>query len=131
MQEGRFPQPSRLDSSLDPALDAVCLKAMALLPAERYATARWLAEDIERWMADEPVSACVEPWTRRLSRWPGRHRTGMTGAAAALLVGAVGLAAVLAVQSVANALAGRSHDEPRDVRQRRPDALEGCRANPL
>jgi hypothetical protein len=29
---------------------------MALLPGERYATPRALADDIEQWMADEPVS---------------------------------------------------------------------------
>ena len=53
-------------------------------------------------MADEPVSAWAEPWTRRLSRWLTRHRTGVTGAAAAVLAGVVGLSAVLAVQAQAN-----------------------------
>ena len=40
---------------------------------------------IERWMADEPVTAWREPWTRTLTRWLTRHRTGVTGAAAARL----------------------------------------------
>ena len=43
------------------ALEAVCLKAMATEPEDRYATARALAEDIERWLADEPVTAWREP----------------------------------------------------------------------
>ena len=42
---------------IDPALEAVCLKAMALRPEDRYPTPRALAEDIEHWLADEPVSA--------------------------------------------------------------------------
>ena len=42
-------------------------------------------------------------WTRTLLRWLTRHRTGVTGAAAAVLAGVVGLSAVLAVQSTANA----------------------------
>ena len=54
-------------------------------------------------MADEPVTAWHEPWSRRLLRWLTRHRTGVTGAAAALLAGVVGLLAVLGVQTVANA----------------------------
>ena len=54
-------------------------------------------------MADEPVSAWAEPWTRKLSRWLTRHRTGVTRAAAAVLAGVVGLSAVLAVQTRANA----------------------------
>ena len=53
-------------------------------------------------MADEPVSAWSEPWTRTLSRWLTRHRTGVTGAAVALLAGVVGLSAVLGVQARAN-----------------------------
>src|SRR5580700_7973246 len=53
-------------------------------------------------MADEPVSAWAEPWTRRMLRWLTWHRTGVTGAAAALLAGVVGLSAVLAVQARAN-----------------------------
>jgi tetratricopeptide (TPR) repeat protein len=54
-------------------------------------------------MADEPVSAWADPWTRKLLRWLTRHRTGVTGAAAAVLAGVVGLSAVLAVQTQANA----------------------------
>jgi eukaryotic-like serine/threonine-protein kinase len=88
---------------LDPALEAVCRKAMATNPDARYVTCRALADDVERWMADEAVSAWAEPRTRKLLRWLTRHRTGVTGAAAAGLAGVVGLLAVLAVQSQANA----------------------------
>ena len=49
------------------------------------------------------MTAWVEPWTRKLSRWLSRHRTGVTGAAAAVLAGVVGLSAVLAVEARANA----------------------------
>src|SRR5207237_327586 len=84
VQRGEFPPPRQIDGSIDAALEAVCLKAMALRPEGRYATPRLLAEDIERWMADEPVGAWREPWTQTLVRWLTRHRTGMTGAAAAL-----------------------------------------------
>ena len=103
VQRSEFPAPRQLDSSIDRALEAVCLKAMATRPEERYASCRALAEDVERWMADEPVVAWREPWTRRLLRWLTRHRTGVTGAAAAVLAGLVGLVAVLAVQTRANA----------------------------
>jgi serine/threonine-protein kinase len=103
VQEGDFARPTRLDPSIDPALEAVCLRAMALEPKDRYGSARSLAEDVERWMADEPVSAWSEPWTRRLSRWVTRHRTRVTAAAAAMVAGLVGLSAVLVVQTRANA----------------------------
>ena len=75
---------------------------MALKPEDRYISCRALSEDIERWMADEPVSAYREPWTQTLTRWLSRHRTGVTAAGAALLVSLVGTAAVLVVQTRAN-----------------------------
>jgi len=102
-QAGDFCAPRVVDPSLDKALEAVCLKAMAKKPADRYASGRGLAEDVERWMADEPVTAYPEPWARTLARWLTRHRTGVTGVAAAVLAGVVGLLAVLAVQTRANA----------------------------
>ena len=102
VQRGEFARPRQLDPSIDQALEAVCLRAMATQPEDRYASCRGLAEDLERWAADEPVSAWSEPWTRKLSRWLTRHRTGVTGAAAAVLAGVVGLVAVLTVQTQAN-----------------------------
>jgi eukaryotic-like serine/threonine-protein kinase len=102
-QEGRFPPPRKRDPSIDKALEAVCLKAMALAPEDRYATPSALADDLERWMADEPVSAWREPWSRSLVRWLTRHRTGVTAVGAALLMALAGLTAVLGVQTRANA----------------------------
>ena len=102
-QRAEFTPPRQIDPAIDKALEAVCLKAMALKPEDRYASSRALAEDVERWMADEPVSAWAEPWMQKLLRWLNRHRTGVTGPAAAVLAGLVGLSAVLAVQTRANA----------------------------
>jgi eukaryotic-like serine/threonine-protein kinase len=94
VQRGDFLPPRSIDPTIDRAREAVCLKAMALRPEDRYGSCRALAEDIERWMADEPVLAWREPFTRRAGRWAGRHRT-FVGIAATLLlaVGTVGPAA--------------------------------------
>src|SRR5262245_28318682 len=69
VQAGDFRAPREVVPWLDKALDAVCAKAMATKPEERYGSCRALADDVERWMADEPVSAWADPWTRRLVRW--------------------------------------------------------------
>ena len=103
VKAGEIISPRRHDPAIDPALEAVCMKAMAMNPADRYASPRLLAEDLERWMADEPVSAYHDPWTRKLTRWLGRHRTGVTAAGAAVVVALVGTAAVMTVQAVDNA----------------------------
>jgi serine/threonine-protein kinase len=101
--KGDFPTPRILDPSIDRALEAVCLKAMALKPEDRYPTARALADDVERWAADEPVTAWREPITRRMQRWARRNRTAVSVAATSILVAVVGLVAVIAVQNRANA----------------------------
>ena len=88
VQNGDIRPPRRLDPTIDRALEAICLKAMALKPDDRYGSARALADDIERWMADEPVTAWREPMSRRVGRWARRNRTTVA-AAAVLLVSAV------------------------------------------
>jgi serine/threonine-protein kinase len=70
------------------ALEAVCRKAMALRPEDRYATALELAAEVEHWLADEPVRAWPEPWTVRAGRWARRHRTTLA-AVGVFLVSAV------------------------------------------
>jgi serine/threonine-protein kinase len=97
VQQGDFPPPRQVNTSMDPALEAICLKAMALRAEDRYPTPRALAEDIERWMADEPVTAWTEPLARRVRRWARRNRTAVAAAAVAVLVALGGMATVLAV----------------------------------
>jgi serine/threonine-protein kinase len=111
VQRGDYPRPRQLDPAIDRALEAVCLKAMALNPEDRYAAPRVLADDTERWMADEPVSAWSEPVARRVVRWLNRRRTAVTAAGAALVMALVGTAAVLAVQTRANHELKRSNTE--------------------
>jgi WD40 repeat protein/serine/threonine protein kinase len=55
-------------------LDAICKRAMALQPENRYQSALDLATDIERWLADEPVQGVREQPGLRFGRWERRHR---------------------------------------------------------
>ena len=111
VKRGDVRPPRQVDATIDPALEAVCLKAMAHRPEDRYATPKVLLEDVERWMADEPVSVWREPLSRRARRWTRRNRTAVTAAVAALIAGVVGLSAVCPGadqgQPRAGALAGR------------------------
>ncbi len=45
VQRGEFPRPRGLDRRIDPALEAICLRAMASGPEDRYASCRALADD--------------------------------------------------------------------------------------
>jgi hypothetical protein len=110
VQRGDFRPPRTIDPAIDRALEAVCLKAMALKPEDRYGSCRAPAEDIERWMADEPVSAWREPFSRRARRWARRNRTAVAAALVALVAGVVGLGAVAGVQAWANNALRKAND---------------------
>jgi len=72
-------------------LDAIAAKALALAPGDRYVSARAFADDVRRYLADEPVSAWREPFTRRAARWAKRHRTLVTSASVLVVVALAGL----------------------------------------
>jgi tRNA A-37 threonylcarbamoyl transferase component Bud32 len=90
-------RPRQRVATTPPTLEAVCLKALAKQPDQRYASAKELAQEVERWLADEPVHAYREALPVRLVRWGRRHRTLVAGLAAAVLVALVALAVGLAI----------------------------------
>ena len=71
---GEFAPPAQHRPGVSKALQAICLQAMSRRPGDRYATAMQLADDVERYLADEPVQAFNEPLDRTLARWSRRHR---------------------------------------------------------
>lgn len=100
VQRGDYLRPRALSKEISPALEAVCLKALALEPADRYPSARELASDIEKWLADEPVSAFRESPLRRLGRWSRRHRAWVqAGGVALALITCVSIAAVVLINA--------------------------------
>ncbi len=70
-------------------LNAICQRAMATRPEDRYATALDLASEVERFLADEPVAAYRESLHERFRRWLKRNRTLATAAAVLLLTAGV------------------------------------------
>jgi len=91
VQRGEFPPPRQWKPAIPQALEAICLRAMALQPEKRYATALDLAADLEHWLADEPVEAYRDPLPARLGRWSRRHKPLVAGAAALLLTAVAAL----------------------------------------
>lgn len=71
-QTGNYPLPSTIARVSKP-LEAVCCKALAISPADRYSTPGSLAADLESYLGDEPVSAYREPFRSRVSRWMRRN----------------------------------------------------------
>jgi WD40 repeat protein len=107
VKQGDWRAPRLINKATPAALDAVCCKAMALKPEDRYPTALALAADVEAWLADEPVAAHAEPWTARALRWMRRRPKLVTAAAAVVIMAALGLGAGVLLLSAAN---DREHD---------------------
>ena len=70
-----FASPRSLNRRVPRGLEAICVKAMAIVPSERYASARDLADDLANWNADQPIQAWREPWLDHLGRLLRKYRT--------------------------------------------------------
>jgi serine/threonine protein kinase/predicted negative regulator of RcsB-dependent stress response len=91
VQSGDIPTARQLSPEIPPTLNAVCRKAMALSPTDRYASAASLADDLEAWLADEPVAAFSESLLVRARRWNRRHPALVSATAVSVLLAVVGL----------------------------------------
>ncbi len=89
---GEFSRPGQVNRKVPRPLEAICLRAMARKPDDRYTSAGSLARDLEHWLADEPVTAYHEGWTGRLARWARRHRQVVAVTMFVLITSVVALA---------------------------------------
>ena len=132
VREGDIPPARSINSEVPAALNAVCIKAIAQQPGDRYESAKVLADDLKAWLADEPVLAWPEPLLLRTRRWILRHPALVSATVAGVLMALVGLSVLSAVvtsknealtQSEARATAGeqlatenaREAEEQRDA----------------
>jgi eukaryotic-like serine/threonine-protein kinase len=75
--------------TLEGDLDNILHKALKKEPGERYATIGSFAEDLRRYLADQPVQARPDTLAYRTSKFIRRHRGGVTaGILTALAIGA-------------------------------------------
>jgi tRNA A-37 threonylcarbamoyl transferase component Bud32 len=116
VRRGAFPRPRHVNRRVSPALEAVCLKAMAARPGQRYPTALALAADLEKWLAGEPVGAWREPAAARVGRWMTRNVTLVT--TAVVLLASCAVAAVLTALWLTAAEREKAAKEAADLRAR-------------
>jgi eukaryotic-like serine/threonine-protein kinase len=76
---------ARIAEALRGDLDNIAAKALKKLPAERYASVAAFADDLRRYLADEPVSARADSWRYRAAKFVRRHRVGVAAASFMLL----------------------------------------------
>lgn len=96
LQAVRFEEPRSIRAAAPatpPDLIAIAAVAMAKDPAERYPTARALAQDLARYEAGEPVAARPPGGLRRFARRLRAHRRELASALGAMVLTALSLLA--------------------------------------
>lgn len=92
------PVPLRhIDRSIPRELEIIVSSCLEKDPARRYPTARELADDLQRFLDGEPITARGIPWWRSLARAIARRR--LLAAMLAVVVVALGAAAGIAIDS--------------------------------
>ncbi|MBI4617426.1 MAG: SUMF1/EgtB/PvdO family nonheme iron enzyme [Planctomycetes bacterium] len=117
------------EREIPPALEATCLRAMAPARARRYASADDLADDLEAYLARQPVSAYAAPLPARAAAWVRRHLVACA-LAAVLALAALGAAAVLGGRARLEAAAASSRESQKtsEENDRRDNAEKGLEA---
>jgi serine/threonine protein kinase len=111
--------PRRVNRAIPAELETIILKALEKNPAERYATAQQLADDLRRFLEDKPIRATRPSLVRRARQWGRRHQAVVWSAGVAVvLLLLLGAATLL----VSNALISREMKE-------KEYALEAARAS--
>ncbi len=91
--------PRSLEPSIPAELETIVLKALRKEPADRYATALEMADDLERFLDGRPIRARRPTSWERLRGWSRRHPAAVgTGVAALILVSAASLISTAVVR---------------------------------
>ena len=105
---GRVPELDGVRKGISRQLQSIVYRAMAKEPSDRYATASDLAKDVERYLADEPVSAHRDSIGLKLARAARRHRvaaqTTFVGVLACMLIAGIAAVTISAQRSAAERL---------------------------
>jgi serine/threonine protein kinase len=77
--------PRQMNARIPQDLETIVLKAIRKDPEHRYATAQDLANDLKRFVNDQPIKAKPPTWREQLMKWSRRHPAAIWAAVLVLL----------------------------------------------
>jgi WD40 repeat protein len=120
--------PRRLQPGIPRDLETICLKCLRKEPAQRYVQALEMAEDLRRYLNNEPIRARPVGPVGRAMRWcrrqPALAATIAASVAAVLIVASIGLWQVLAERDRYRQQRDRAETERRRAESERDHARE-------
>ncbi|MEM8945358.1 MAG: protein kinase [Planctomycetota bacterium] len=89
----------QVDHRIPADFETIVLKMLSEVPTERYSTAAEAADDLRRFLSDEPIHARRPSLATRAGKWAKRHRLPVISAVSALAVAFVALSVALVLVS--------------------------------
>ena len=96
--------PRSIDKNIPPELETIIMKAAAKEPPDRYASAGAMADDLRRFLHDEPILARPPSLWDKGIKWTRRHKAVAVSAVVVLVLALVGsiVSTVLIARAQAN-----------------------------
>jgi eukaryotic-like serine/threonine-protein kinase len=88
-------RPGTINPSVDRDLETICLKCLEKRPQQRYPSAEALANDLDRWLAGEPIEARPSSTWERTIKWARRKPAIAALLGVVALVSLAGLGGIL------------------------------------
>ena len=121
--KGDHQLPSQVNPSVPRDLEAICLRAMAIDPQNRYLTAEHFAQDLDRFLSHQPVVARHPGLLGVAGRWSRRHPT----LTAASVLSAIALAGFVSLVIASNHRLTALNSQLSSTNEELSDALEASR----
>lgn len=109
--------PVALNPAVPGDLTTICLKCLEKEPARRYASAQALADDLNRYLNDEPVRARPPGWRYLFQKLVKRNRTAFAAGAIVLVALVAALGVSLRALEKERGLRQAAHDQARQAQE--------------